>query len=80
MISSGRRGWAASRDVQDHPDRQRVEVGVDEPAAGDVIGAAEDLDVDALAAAHAEALVDDLLRQGQGLLDPDREVGRVDRW
>ena len=53
MISSGRVFWAASAvQLQHDADGDRVEVGVDEAAAVDAAGAADDLDVDALAAAH----------------------------
>ena len=62
MISSGRRCCAASAgSFSTTPTDERVEVRVEEAAAGHALRAAEDLDVDALAAAHAEALVDHVL-------------------
>ena len=67
------------RQLQHGADGQRVEVGVEEAAAGHALGGAEDLVVDAFAAAHPEPLVDHLLRQGQRLLHPERVVRRVGR-
>ena len=62
------------RQVQHDADGERVEVGVDEAAAGHAAGAADDLDVDAVGASHAEALVDHLLGQRQRLLHAERVV------
>ncbi len=53
---------------QHNPDRDRVKVGVDEPAAGDAAGTAEDLDVDALAVTDPEPGVDLAPGQGEDLL------------
>ena len=64
-------------ELQHDADRDGVEVGVEEAAAVDTAGGADDLDVDALAAAHAEALVDHFLGQRQRLLHAEREVLRV---
>ena len=66
------------RELQHDADRQRVEVGVDEAAAVHTRGAAEDLDVDAFAIAHAETLVDHVLRERNGFLDADGVVGGID--
>ena len=60
--------------LQDHADGDGVEVGVDEAAAVDTAGAADDLDVDPFAVTHTEAFVDDVLRQAQRLFDTEREV------
>ncbi len=66
------------RELQYDADGERVEVGVDEPAAVHPGGAAEDLDVDTLTVAHTEALVDHVLGQRDGLLHTDGVVGGVD--
>ncbi len=79
MISSGPALLGGERrQLQHDADGDRVEVGVDEGAAVDGAGAADDLDVDAVAIADVEALVDDLLGQGQRLLHAERVVLGVD--
>ena len=46
------------RQLQHHAHGERVDAGVDEAAAVHAAGAAEDLDVDTVATAHGEALVE----------------------
>jgi hypothetical protein len=59
MISSGRCLLSGQGgELQDHADRERVEVRVQEPAPVHATGTAEDLDVDTLTSPHAEPLVD----------------------
>ena len=63
-------------DVFREPDRNRIEVGVEEPTTWDVSGGADDLDVGAVGSSHAEACLDVGVGQLQRLLDPERVVAR----
>ena len=68
-------GQAVEADHDAHADR--VQVGVEEAAAGDAAGAADHLDVQALVADQAEPFLDHLARQREGLLDAQGGVRRA---
>ena len=68
---------AELRHLEHHAERDGVEVGVEERAAVHAGGAADDLDVDAVAAADREALLDRAAGERDRLLHADRVVVRV---
>ena len=60
--------------MHDDAHRERVRLGVDEPAATDALGAAQELARGALAAHEPEALVDGLLAQRVQRPDPEPDL------